>query len=74
MENVRKTAEYTIFKKRNGRYCIQDSKCNWLLADKKIEILKKEKLIKLSVAKQPKPDPQPQAEKSSEPKAEKPTE
>ncbi len=39
MELVKKTAEYSIYKKRSGRYGIQTKKNKWINGDKKSELL-----------------------------------
>lgn len=48
---VKKTAEYTIWKKRNGRYSIKDKENNWVNGDKKVQILLSQGLVKISVKK-----------------------
>lgn len=50
MEEIKKTKEYTIYKKRNGRYGVRNSKGQWVHAESKTEILNKEGLIKVAVA------------------------
>jgi hypothetical protein len=50
METVKKTENYTIFKKRNGRYSVQGKNKKWINGDEKAKILADEGLIKLSVA------------------------
>lgn len=46
MEKVKETKEYKVFKKSSGRYCVQDAQKKWVNAEKKIEILTKEGLLK----------------------------
>ena len=46
MEKVKETKEFTIFKKRSGRFCVQDAKKAWVNKEQKTEILTKEGLIK----------------------------
>ena len=53
MKIVKKTAEYSIYKKRNDRYAIKDSDGKWLNAEKKIAILQDENLIKLTQPSKP---------------------
>ena len=53
MKIIKKTDEYSIFKKRNDRYAIKDSNGKWLNAEKKVAILKDEELIKLSESAKP---------------------
>jgi hypothetical protein len=43
--------EYTIIQKRSGRYSVKDKNGKYINADAKVEILLKEKKIKLSAAK-----------------------
>lgn len=68
MEIVKRTSEYTIVKKRNGRYGVQAKGRNWVNADEKVKILKEAGLIK---APEPKPaEPEPVAEAAEEAVAE----
>lgn len=60
MQTVKTTADYTIVKKRSGRYGVQDKQKKWIRAEEKVKILMKEKLIKQDA---PKPKA---AEESSE--------
>ena len=53
MELVKKTDDYTIYKKRSGRYAVKNKDKKYLSEKEKIEILLKEKLIKLSPRKKP---------------------
>jgi hypothetical protein len=46
MEKVKETKEYKVFKKASGRYCVLDAQQKWINAEKKIEILMKEGLLK----------------------------
>ncbi len=50
METVKKTDNYTVFKKRNGRFSVQGKNKKWINGDEKAKILADEGLIKLSVA------------------------
>ena len=52
METVKKTAEYTILKKRSGRYAVRGADKKWVTGEDKVKILLAEKLIK---APEPKP-------------------
>lgn len=62
MEIVKRTSEYTIVKKRNGRYGVQAKGRNWVNADEKVKILTEAGLIK---APEPKPaEPEPVAEEA----------
>ncbi|MCB0356284.1 MAG: hypothetical protein KDD40_04715 [Bdellovibrionales bacterium] len=51
MEVVKKTAEYTIFKKRSGRYGVKAKNGKWVNAVEKVKILNKEGIIKAPVPK-----------------------
>lgn len=51
MELVKKTKDYSIFKKRSSRYAVKGSKGRAINGDKKTEILLSEKLITLKIAK-----------------------
>ena len=54
MELVKKSGDYSIFKKASGRHAVRDADRKWVNGDKKVEILLAEKLITVSKAK-PKP-------------------
>lgn len=58
MENVKKTAEYTILKKRSGRYAVRGAKKQWITGEDKVKILLAEKLIQA-------PEPKPVEEEAS---------
>ena len=51
MELVKKTDNYTIYKKRSGRYAVQNKDKKYLTEKEKVEILLAEKLIKISPSK-----------------------
>ncbi len=51
MELVKKTDDYSIFKKRNNRYSVKTPKGAWINGDKKAEILLGENLITVSAPK-----------------------
>jgi hypothetical protein len=68
MELVKKTADHSIFKKRSGRYCIQNPKGQWILAADKVRILVDHKLLKVEKAK-PKAEPKAEAAPAEAPKA-----
>ena len=64
METVKKTAEYTILKKRSGRYAVRGAKKQWITGEDKVKILLAEKLIE---APAPKPvEEAPPAEEAAE--------
>jgi hypothetical protein len=58
MELVKKDANFSIFKKRSGRYCVQNPKGQALHGEEKIKILVDHKLLKVEKAK-PKAEPAP---------------
>ena len=64
MELVKQSDEYKIYKKSSGRYAVKTIHGDIISAEKKVEILLKEKLIKVS---EPKAKP---AEESQEAAAE----
>lgn len=49
MTLVKKTDEYSIFKRKDGRYAIQDAAKNAVNGDEKAKILAAEGLVTLSV-------------------------
>ena len=53
MELIKKTDNYTIYKKRSGRYAVQNKDKKYLTEKEKVEILLAEKLIKISPSKKP---------------------
>lgn len=61
MEIAKKTKEHTIFKKKSGRFAVQNAAGAFLKAEEKVKVLLDAKLIKLTPAK-----------KKEEPKAEAP--
>jgi len=60
MKLIKKTAEYTIFQRRDNRYAIK-TKSGWVNGDAKVEILYKEELLK-----KPEPKAEPVAEEVQE--------
>jgi len=53
MKLVKKTSEYTIYKRNDDRYAIKDAGKNAVNGDEKARILSEEGLIKVSVAQAP---------------------
>ena len=51
MELVKRTEEFSIFKKRNGRYGVKTAAGKWINGDEKIKILVGESLIKAAMPK-----------------------
>ncbi len=70
MEEVKKSGEYKIFKKRSGRYAVKTAAGKWLNGEEKTSLLLKEKLIKITAPKK-KVEP-PKEEAAPEAPAEKP--
>jgi hypothetical protein len=68
MELVKKNETHSIFKKRSGRYCVQDPKGQTLHGEEKIKVLVDAKLVKLQKAK-PKAEPKAEAAPAEAPKA-----
>ncbi len=66
MEIVKRTSEYTIVKKRNGRFGVQAKGRKWVNAEEKVKILTEAGLIK---APEPKPA-EPEAVEAAEDAAE----
>jgi len=48
MKTIKKTAEYTIYKKRNNRYAVKGANANWINGEEKVAILLAENFIKLT--------------------------
>lgn len=51
MEVAKKNKEYTVYKKRSGRYGVKDVQGKWVKGEPKVAILAKEGLIKLAAKK-----------------------
>jgi hypothetical protein len=65
LEQIKKTADYTIYQKRSKRYAVRDAKRAWISGDEKIKILLSEKLITVAAPK-PKAEPEAEAEAAAE--------
>lgn len=48
METVKSTDNYTIFKKKNGRFGVRSNSRKWINGDEKIKILVSEGLLKVA--------------------------
>ncbi|MFD2110477.1 hypothetical protein [Thiorhodococcus fuscus] len=59
MQQIKKTAEYTLFQKKSGRYAVKGKDKKWIGGEAKQQILVDEKLITLP---EPKAAPEPEAE------------
>ena len=58
MKVAKKTAEYTIFQRRDNRYAVCDTEKKWVNGDDKVKILMQEGLMKKPEPKAAKPDPE----------------
>lgn len=69
MKLEKKTAEYTVLKRRDGRFAVQGKNKQFINAEEKLKILIAEGLVK---APEPKaePEPEPEAAETEEPAAE----
>ncbi len=70
MEVVKETKEYTIYKKKSGRYGVKDKSKKWVNSEEKVKILLSEGLIKVTPKKKEEPAEVEQTETESEPSAE----
>ena len=70
MELIKKTDNYTIYKKKSGRYAVKNKEKKYLSDKEKVEILLEEKLIKLSPRKKPEEPAAEAAPAAEEPAAE----
>ena len=50
MELVKQSGDFSIFKKRNGRFGVKNKAGKWVNAEEKVKVLLAEGLIKASVA------------------------
>ncbi|WP_370980613.1 hypothetical protein [Agaribacterium sp. ZY112] len=57
MKLVKKSAEYSVFQRRDGRYAVRGTNSNWINGEDKVEILYKEELLK-------KPEPKAEPEEA----------
>ncbi len=64
MEVLKETKEYTVFKKRSGRYAIKASDGKWLNGVEKIKILNKEGYVKGGLPGEKKSEPVEEAPKA----------
>ncbi len=61
MQQVKKTADYTIYEKKSGRYAIKGKDKQWLHGEDKTRILTAEQLVKLPEPKAAVPESAPEA-------------
>ena len=64
MQAIKKTKEYTVFKKRSGRYSVQNAAEAFIRGEEKVKILLKEGLIKLTPPKKKEEAPAAEAPKA----------
>lgn len=63
MEQIKKTAQYTIFKKNSGRYAVKGRKgAKWVSGEDKVKILVAEQLVTLPEPKAAPADAEPAGE------------
>lgn len=70
METVKKTKEHIIFKKKSGRFAVQNMAGSFLKAEEKVKVLLAAKLIKLTPAKKKEEAPAPAVATEAAPSAE----
>ena len=70
METIKKTENYTIYKKKSGRFAVKNSSNDWINGDEKVKILVGEKLLKVALPKKPEPEPESTPEIETKPEAE----
>lgn len=63
MKVVKKTSEYTVTQRRDGRYAVVDANKNPINGEDKVKILAAENLLKVAVAA---PAPEPEVEEVAE--------
>ncbi|MBT3980618.1 MAG: hypothetical protein HOE90_04645 [Bacteriovoracaceae bacterium] len=66
MEIVKQTNEYTILKKRSGRYGVRSANKKWISGEEKVKILLGAGLIKAVVAAKKEEPAAPEAEATKE--------
>ena len=64
MKVVKKTSEYTVLQRRDGRYAVKGSNKSPINGDEKIKILAAEGLLKVAVPAAPEPVEEPVAEEA----------
>ena len=64
---VVKTDDYTVYRKRNGKYAVRGNDRNWINGDDKVAVLAKHELISVKL---PEPEPEPEPEVVEEAAAE----
>ena len=66
MEVVKENKEYTVYKKRSGRFGVRGSNRKWINGKSKVEILVKEGLVKAAIPAKEEVKPEPVAEPAAE--------
>lgn len=61
MQQVKKTADYTLFQKKSGRYAVKGKDKKWINGEAKQAILVEEKLVTLPTPKAPAAEPEAEA-------------
>jgi hypothetical protein len=51
MEVVKQTKEFTVYKKRNGRFGVKNTAGKWVNAEEKVKVLSDQGLIKVAAPK-----------------------
>lgn len=74
MKLVKKTDKYSIFKRNDDRYAVQDANRNAINGEEKARILAEEELIKLTAAAVPADEPAAEEPAAEEAEAEAPAE
>lgn len=65
MKTAKKTAEYTIFSRKDGRYAVKNAAKQWVNGEEKVAILQKEKLLSAPKAKPKAQEEAPEAEQQA---------
>ncbi|MCR9279826.1 MAG: hypothetical protein NXH85_17845 [Pseudomonadaceae bacterium] len=75
MKVVKRSDEYTIFERRDGRHAVRNAQRQWVNGDEKTAILSAQGLIKAPPVKAPEPEPAAEEEQVAEaPESEAPAE
>jgi hypothetical protein len=74
MKLVKKTDKYSIFKRNDDRYAVQDANRNAINGEEKARILAEEELIKVTAAAAPAEEPAAEEPAAEEAEAEAPAE
>jgi hypothetical protein len=69
MEVVKKTDQFTIFKKKSGRFAVKSNKNKWINGNDKVKILVSENLLKVALPAEKPAEEAPAEEASTEAEA-----